>query len=285
MINQAFAWKIDSRNGMVTAYINSIQPIWTSLDDITKTIPNGAYTTFRTYQHRDILYLEDHYQRLEETSRLAGHPVSLNQAALSKTIQMVLDTITQYQELRLRISIDLTQNIGDLYLSVENLTIPAPESYQNGVNVITRSMHRQNPKAKLSEFIAISSGVKTGLSKTINEVIMISEDNHLLEGLSSNFFGIINGRVWTEDKGVLSGITRKLVFEIIEDLGIPLELRGIMVEDVSRLEEAFITSTSRSVLPLRQIDETVMPLPVPGVVTSKIMARFEDKVKQHLTHF
>ncbi len=113
---------------------------------------------------------------------------------------------------------------------------------------------------------------------------MIGEDGNLLEGLSSNFYGVIDGTVYTANEGVLSGTTRDFILRIASEAGIPVVLEPIPAARIPDLDESFISSTSRSVLPIRSIDGTVMRDPAPGPVTKQLMARFNAEVKSGLEY-
>mgnify|MGYP003423275879 CR=1 FL=1 len=75
----------------------------------------------------------------------------------------------------------------------------------------------------------------------------------ILEGLSSNFFAVLDGQLRTEEDRVLLGVTRSLVLEAAQGL-VPVERRAVGIGDLPRLAEAFVTSVSREVLPIVQID-------------------------------
>lgn len=60
---------------------------------------------------------------------------------------------------------------------------------------------------------------------------------------------------------VLEGVTQMTVCQVIRDLGIALEERPLPLSDLSLWQGAFLTSTSTKIMPLRQIDDTVVPLP------------------------
>jgi len=165
---------------------------------------------------------------------------------------------------------------------LEALKVPGPFEYQMGVKVVTRWLHRQNPKAKLTDFIETAAEVRKDIPTGMNEVLMISEDQRVLEGLSSNFFAISKGIIYTADQEVLSGITRSLVIKFIEEDKIPLKLEGIPIDQLTGLDEAFLTSTSRAVLPVTEIDGKKVEKGVPGSFTQKIMAGYWAKIEQEL---
>ena len=303
----------------------------TSLDELTRSLPGGAYTTLRTFHGRQVLQLEAHFTRLEQTAEMVGKPIRLDRLTVRRAMQMALllaqrwslqglsnqldsahlgfdqtreqptssgepsgsevtdrDLVVSAENLqrlegpsdaprpdfRLRLTLDLTDQPGDLYLSLQALTTPPDSAYQQGVPVITYQMQRWLPKAKLTRFIERSGAVRQSLPPGVNEALMFDEAGQLLEGLSSNFFAIIEGEIWTAEAGVLSGITRSLVLEGARQLGLTLHLQSACLSDVPRLQEAFITSSSRAVLPISRIDDHPLPS-APGPLTGRLMGMYE----------
>lgn len=252
-----------------------------SLDEASRRLPAGAYTTFRTFQRRRVLRLSEHFSRLEETSRLAGRPVRIDRESARAVLRQAIAALAA-DEVRARISLDLTQEVGALYVMVEALHVPPAEAYQNGVQVVTYRMRRSNPKAKLTSFIEIAESVRKQLPPGINEAVMISEEGIALEGLSSNFFAVTGGEIWTAEQGVLSGITRSMVLDAARSLNIPLRLEGIPAERLSSIDEAFITSASRAVLPVTDIDGQPVGSGRPGPLTMRLAQRYQETIEQSL---
>jgi branched-chain amino acid aminotransferase len=249
-----------------------------TLNRVSEQLPEGAYTTFRTFGRFRILPLRSHFDRLEETARLAGQAIALDRAATARFLHSALATYPE-AVVRVRLSLDLEQEPGALYLAIEPLKTPEEADYQNGVCVVTRNMQRSNPKAKLTGFLNTASAVRSELRVEVEEALMIGEDGRALEGLSSNFFGVRGGTVWTAEAGVLSGITRATVFEVIDALGIPLQLEGVPVEVLGQLDEAFLTSASRGVLPVTRIDDTQIGDGLPGPVTRRLAAAYHARLE------
>ncbi len=254
-----------------------------TLDALSARLPGGAYTTFRTFEGRKALLLNDHLERLGQTASLAGKPVALDTARLRSALRQVVQHTSAGQNLRLRLTLDLEVAPGTVYISAEALHTPPPEAYCQGVQATTVTMQRQLPKAKLTRFIARSGPVRQSLPPEVNEAIMADEQGCLLEGLSSNFFAWQAGELWTAEEGVLSGITRSLALECAAALRLPVRLQPARREQIPTFEEAFITSSSRAVLPLRQIDETIVgaaqrPDGAPGPLTRRLMAAYQSRL-------
>jgi branched-chain amino acid aminotransferase len=280
MGNDIVIWRIDKTLEPAVEEIE-LQPLPASLDDATERLPGGGYTTFRTFDRFRVLRLASHYNRLEETAQLVGKSVHLDREQIGRSLRCVLSSYPA-RDMRVRIILDLEDRPGCVYLLVAALQTPALVDYQNGVRVVTRRLQRDNPKAKLTGFIETASVVRKDLPQGMNEALMVGLDGHVLEGLSSNFFAVHNGDIWTAEKGVLSGITRSLVLEVIEDAGIPLHLEGIHFDDISHLEEAFITSASRAVLPVTEIDGKPVGNGRPGPVTKRLMSGYQDRLEREL---
>lgn len=280
MGNEIAVWQMKSgrAESLQKVMINSKS---TSLDEATRLLPGGAYTTFRTFGRYGVLRSADHYHRLEETACLSGKIIQLNRRAIKQALHQAL---TEYPESpsRVRMILDLVQEVGDIYILIEALQLPSQQNYFQGVKVVTRMMQRQNAKAKRTEFIQTADSVRQMIPAGINEVVMIGEDGLVLEGLSSNFFGVMGGKVWTAEKGVLSGITRSFVLEAIREFGISLELQGIPAEELEALDEAFLTSASRAVLPVTMIDGKPVGSGRPGAMTLRLMANYQEKVAKEV---
>ncbi len=273
-------WKLVSVPGRVDLEQVVLPVAATDLDQASASLPGGAYTTLRTYGGRRALRLADHFRRLEETAQLAGYPSRLDDLALRAALRQVTLFAPPGGNVRLRLTLDLEQNVGDVYISAETLHVPPAEAYQRGVKVVTCDLHRQLPQAKLTRFIARAAPVRQALPQGANEAIMADEQGFLLEGLSSNFFAVLEGAIYTAGEGVLSGITRSLALESIHQAGFPLHLSPVKVADLPALQEAFITSSSRGVLPVVQIDQVMVGAGQPGQITQQLMAAYKACIRQ-----
>lgn len=166
---------------------------------------------------------------------------------------------------------------------MEELHTPSIEEYRQGVSIITQKMHRENPQAKATSFIQEAEKVRQQNDKKgINEILMISDDGHVLEGLSSNFFGILHGHIVTAKDGILPGITRKVVLDLANQLGIPVVYENLRVGDIPKLDEAFITSASRAVLPVTNIDGQPVRNGQVGEITRKLQIAFQKNLDASL---
>ena len=272
--------KIDSRGNYQLEEVNLI-PAPLSLDQASQMLPPGVYTTFRTFDGDKTLGLTDHVNRLEGSASLVGQPIQLRIGSLRAILREAVGGYPS-QEKRVRLSVDLQSCV--VYVLVEMLQTPSVNDYAHGVNVKTIHYKRQNPKAKQTQFIDTAHSIRKNISADIDDVLMTDEDGFILEGLNSNFFAIKQGELFTAGENVLSGITREIVLRIMRQMDIPFHPSPIHITDLEKLEEAFLTSASRSILAVARIDEIKIGGLIPGPITASItdaywkyvIARLED---------
>jgi branched-chain amino acid aminotransferase len=104
-----------------------------------------------------------------------------------------------------------------------------------------------------------------------DEALLANTAGHLVEGTGSNVFVAVDGRLLTPSlaSGCLPGVTRSLVLELTGAEEAELEMSVLATAD-----EVFLTSSTRDVQPVAQVDGR--RLPAPGPVTEKAMAAFAD---------
>ena len=258
-----------------------------TLDAVSVCLPAGAYTTFRTFRGDWVLELAGHLERLQETARLAGCPLQLASSQVRQALRWVVAVFPgqvagAQGDLRLRLTLDLEQAPGTLYISAEPLLIPPPEAYTAGVRLVTVPLQRQNPKAKLTGFIAQAGAARQALPEGVHEGLLVDTAGYLLEGLSSNFFAVRDGVLFTAEEGVLDGLTRRLTLACAAELNIPILREPLQRTDLHTIDEAFITSSSRGILPVCAIDAIHLRQACPGEFTSRLARAYAEAVDRRL---
>ena len=236
-------------------------------------LPRGAYTTLRTYGGDHIWRLDHHVHRLQESIALQGGlGDALDPAALRRALAGARRR-TGYPESRFRVTFAPPR----LFVSVEPF-VPLPESdYRDGVRCVTVALERHNPHAKDTGFLAAAQDAYRVLPEGAHEGLLLGADGVLLEGLSSNFFAVRSGLLWTEEERVLPGLTRALVLELASGL-LPRGPRGVRREELAEAQEAFLTSASRGILPVVRVDETAVGDGRPGPLSPELRRRFDERV-------
>lgn len=228
-------------------------------------LPAGAYTTLRTYHGDRVVRLGQHVQRLIDSVRIQGQDASLDEADVRRLLAEAL-TSSHNPESRLR----LVFAPPSLFVSVEPLD-PLPESlYRDGVWCVTIPLRRDRPAAKDTRFIATASAAYQSLPPGAHEGLMVADDGSILEGLSSNFFALLDGVLHTEDERALHGITRSIVLELCQGL-VPVSRTPVRIAELPRVAESFLTSVSREILPVARVDTVTIG---PGPTTRNLMEKF-----------
>jgi D-alanine transaminase len=96
-----------------------------------------------------------------------------------------------------------------------------------------------------------------GFANDHDETLLYNEDNQLTEASSSNAYIVKDGRVITPplDNQILPGITRHIVLDILrEDGRVPVEERSISMDEVATADEVWISSSSKEIAPVVEID-------------------------------
>lgn len=109
------------------------------------------------------------------------------------------------------------------------------------------------------------------------EALLVAEDGTVTEGSSSNAW-IVTGKgelvTRPSSNAILSGITRRTVIEIMKEEGLVLVERPFTLAEAKAAREAFVTSTTSFVMPVTQIDNTVIANGKPGSVSLKLRERY-----------
>lgn len=274
MTKKILAWSMGPDGAIQPVTINA-----SSFDDASRLLPGGVYTTFRTYKSGKVLGVSDHLERLRESTKILGANIELDEKRLKQLMRVAIYDKTFYFK-RIRLQINLTQQpVGQIFILLEELHVPNTQDYLHGVSVSTRSMHRENALAKSTQFIHTAKKVRNEILTKDNEVLMIGEGGEILEGLSSNFFGVIQGKVWTAEFGVLHGITRKLALMACEQSGVEVVMQPVHLDMLPAISEAFITSASRGILPVAKIDGQIVGNGTPGEVTKTVSLAYESIVE------
>jgi D-alanine transaminase len=115
------------------------------------------------------------------------------------------------------------------------------------------------------------------------EAWFVDRRGHVTEGSSSNAWIVTNeGRVVTRpaDKGILRGITRTVLIEVITAQGLELEERSFTAAEAYSAREAFLTSASQVVIPVVRIDERPIGNGAPGSVATALRAKFHNHAQR-----
>jgi len=159
--------------------------------------------------------------------------------------------------------------------------VPIDKDYETGVYTVFLHKERQNPNAKVWNQKMRETTISELLLAKAYEGILVDDKGNVTEGSRSNVFFIRKGIVYTTPNDfILSGITRKKVLQVCESIGLEVRYQSIHSTILSSFDAAFLTGTSRKVLPIKAICDFMYS--VKNDSMSKIIIEFENLVVDYI---
>jgi D-alanine transaminase len=105
------------------------------------------------------------------------------------------------------------------------------------------------------------------------------KDGVLIEGSHSNLFGVADGELVTypECNYILGGITRRLVFELARELGIPAREAPIYSHRIDTFDELFLSGTTTEIMPVTVLDGSPVGAGDPGPITRRLLLAYRER--------
>ena len=157
---------------------------------------------------------------------------------------------------------------------------PTQEMYENGVKLITVAYVRDLPQIKSLNYIVPIQTLPRWKSENAYDVLY-HKNGEISESSRSNFFIIKNHIVYTPNKDILLGITRKKVIESIMELGYEIKEEPVSLEMLKHADEAFITSSTKGLLAVTQVGEQKISNKE-GEISFTIRKHFSQKVNAYI---
>ena len=172
---------------------------------------------------------------------------------------------------------------------VTPLSPPSARAYRDGIMVVTFRTRRTVDAtaaagAKVANYLVSVLAMRDARAAGAAEALVVDGDGCVVEGATSNVFALLDGQLVTppEDAGILPGITRARLMEAAKQLGIPLVLRALSLDELQQAREVFISSSIRELLPVVRVDSAVIGGGVPGHTTLRLLRKFRENVKKDM---
>lgn len=241
----------------------------------------GVFDFLRTYQGRPF-HLEDHVERLFESARLIGIE---SRWSKEEVISIVLEALnrSQHKECNIRlvisggVSLDSITPEGKPKLMVMiTATHQLPQEwFANGVKIVTSPTQRVFPEAKSMTYMPAILALKKARAQGAIESIYTDQKQRLLEGTTTNLYLVKGNQLITSSSDVLPGITRKVLLEILSS-EFQIETRDVFKKELSEVEEVFISSSIKEVLPVNMVDDLRIGSGTVGPQAKRVMEIFRN---------
>jgi branched-chain amino acid aminotransferase len=250
----------------------------------------GIYETMRTYHGRPFLF-DRHMRRLRRSAGMIELALPFSDEELAAQIRDTQRAAKLDGEVYIRVLV--TRGVGELTYDLKatpNPSIviivkpqidPPAEAYEKGVRVVVVDIVRNhpatvNPMIKSNNLMNSALAMQQALRSNAFEGVMRNYRGELSECTTANLFIVKNNVALTPplEAGLLPGITREFLFDVGKDAGVEVAEKVLVDEDLFRADEAFLTSTTRELVPIVTVNDRTIGNGRPGPVTWKLLNAF-----------
>ena len=248
---------------------------------------DGCYEVFK-FLGRKPTFIAEHFRRLEQ----GLHEIEIpnpwpDLGAFSATMRDLIERTAFDDGI---VYIQVTRGEAErAHFWPENMTptaiaysrrfkFPDAAKKERGIRVITApDLRWKQCDVKSVNLLANALAKKKAQRAGADEAVLI-EDGTVREGASSSFFAVIDGRIITHplDEHILPGVVRDRVIDLAIAAHIRVDERPLREAELFTLGEAFITSTTQSVMPVAEIDGRIIGNSRRGEVTTELQRRFDE---------
>ena len=252
---------------------------------------DGVFEGIRFYGGR-VFRLEEHIERLYKSARAIALDIQMNPDEMARA---VVQTIAANGLTDGYVRLVVTRGEGSLGLSprscpkptifiiASTITLYPDEMYQNGLKLVTCATRRiahgaLSPMVKSLNYLNNIMAKIEAEQAGAGEGLMLNEQGYVAECTGDNVFVVKNGAITTPpiSAGALAGVTRAVVFEMAQELGIPMAERDITRYDIYTADECFLTGTAAEIIPAVVLDSRPVNDGKPGPVTGRLIKRFRE---------
>ncbi|MCS6836115.1 MAG: aminotransferase class IV [Anaerolineae bacterium] len=247
----------------------------------------GAFDFLRTYQGRPFR-LGQNLARLRRSAALIGLEYPWSDGDIAAIVYETLRRNAGLaDEFAIRIvvtggsSIDNITPQGQprLLVMVTPLQPPPAWWYERGVKAISVTYERILHAAKSINYIPAIMALKLAREQGAVEALYLNRCGCVTEGTTTNLFVFYGDRLVTPGEDVLPGITRGVVLELARS-HYDVVIRELPYDELALADEAFLTAANKQIVPLVQLDDTVLGSGQPGPRTRHLMDLFQEETRR-----
>lgn len=278
-------------NGTVTP----LESATTSVADHAYLYGDGLFEGIRFYDRR-IYRLDEHLRRLYYGINYLGFQMSVGLATLRAT---VLDVCKQADLPDGYIRINVTRGTGlgldpknidntpNVMVMISTLSLYQPETYANGISVMTSPIRVIPPDSLDPRVKCIGRYASNILAKQFanrvgaGDALLLNHQGYVAEGTGNNVFIVKDGEIRTPHPacGILEGVTRNAVIDLARKDGYTVDETLLTPYDVFESDEAFFTGTATEVMPFCSLDGNPIGTGKPGAITQRMIELFFQDTK------
>jgi len=256
----------------------------------------GAFGVYESMQMRDgvIFHFDDHLERLFTSARLIDLPLAGDAVTLARWTETLIDAhrrelppgSAETATVRLfAVGASSPDEPPQTFIWLQPLARPRPDDYVKGLGAVTFPGERAIPQSKSLNTLVNTLARHKAMAAGENEGLLVDRHGNIAEGSSSNLFVVQDGSlILPPDETILAGVTLQIVLMLAARSGIPVARRPIPLASLAQWDEAFLTSTSRHVLPLVRVDGVPVGTGAPGPITQELTRQFDAYFEKYIAH-
>lgn len=239
----------------------------------------GVFDFMRTF-NKKLFHFESHMQRFRNSAvELRLELKYTDNEIRSFAESLINESNLANPALRLILtggySYSPTGNFNPNFIMIaEELPAYPEELYAKGAKLLTYEYQRELPHVKSTNYLNDIRLEPLRKEKNVFDILYYSQ-NGITECPRNNFFVFINDTLITPKDFLLHGVTRKVVLEIAKEYW-NVEERKLELPELNLADEAFITSTTKSIMPVTVIDEKKIGNGKVGDNTQKLINLFKE---------
>jgi branched-chain amino acid aminotransferase len=246
----------------------------------------GVFDLLRTYG-RSPFRLPQHLERLQrsaaridlalpkpidEIGRIVYQTLEMNPHASDVSIRIVVTGGTSASFL-------MPEDHPSLIVMLAAVNPSNPAHFEEGAKLITVDHERFMPMVKSLNYITAIISLKEARKNGAVEALYRTHDGLVTECTTSNFFAFRDGRLITSDVQVLDGVTRGAALDVAEDI-YEIDYRPLAYAELATVDEAFITSTTKEIMPIVRVNDIVIGDGAVGVHTRRLMSVLHELIQR-----
>ena len=245
----------------------------------------GIFDFFRTSQGKP-LFIEDYLVRFLNSAAGFNFSHPYDGASIINEVDKLLE-LNSFAEsgIKLLMTGGYSENGFDpgppnFIIIVDEFFEPDSAYFVNGVKLITHRHVREFPHIKSTNYLtALMLAPKCRESGAID--VLYHDGEIISEVTRSNFFMVKDGKVITPGEKVLKGITRGKTLELAK-AHYQVEEREVKLDEIYTADEAFITSSTKRIMSVVNIDGSMIGNGLPGKVTKHLEGLFLELEKDYI---
>jgi branched-chain amino acid aminotransferase len=248
----------------------------------------GVFDYLRSYNGKSFL-VQEHLNRFKKSAALLNIRIPFSEKKIENIInKLLVKNKIKNAGIRLVLTggksedgINYNIDFPTFFILIDDIHSYPQSVYKKGVALITFEHQREKPDAKSNNYITMVGLKALKKRKKAFEVLYTSNDK-ILEGTTCNFFIFKGDTLITSKDNILHGTRRNLTLRLAKGK-FKIEERPVSLNELRKAKEAFITSTSRDIIPVVKVDNLKIGNGMVGKNTKFIMRLFQNFVSQEIS--